>query len=253
MPDLYLMNPDGSDVRRVFKRKRKAYRYAPTWSPDGKQIAYVHYNWNGVTFTIYIATLGAQKEKRVVEGWDPTWAPDGKEIAYTAYFLNGRRVTLIDIHTQKQKRLLPRTATPWQNHLSWSAVGDKIVFSWNQNPLPPLLGGDHLPPEWLNRETIYSVNRDGMDIQQLISETGPRAQYPVVSPHGDELLYTQEIKGRLQLFKRDLNNGIRTQLTYVGRVYHANVGGDWFDPAYLLSVSPQPQLITTTWGNVKKR
>ena len=28
--------------------------------------------------------------------------------------------------------------------------------------------------------------------------------------------------------------------------------GDWFDPAYVLPVSPQPQLLTTTWGEVKE-
>ena len=29
--------------------------------------------------------------------------------------------------------------------------------------------------------------------------------------------------------------------------------GDWFDPAYALPVSPQPQLLTTTMGRRKER
>lgn len=246
--DLYLMDPDGSNVRRVFKRKRIAYRYSPTWSPDGKQIAYIHYDLNGGKFTIYMATLGEHKEERVVEGWDPAWSPDGEELAYIAYALEDRRVTLIDIHTEKQKRLLPKKATPWQNHPLWSVAGDKLVFSWNKNPRPRLLPGDQLPREWIDKETIYVVNHDGTGLQQLIDETGPRTQYPVLSPNGDELLYTQLINGRQQLFKLNMNSGTRTQLTYI----KTNFGGAWFDPAYLAIVSPQLPLLTTVWGEVKK-
>ena len=249
--DLYLMDPDGSNVQRVFKRKRIAYRYAPTWSPDGKQIAYIHYDLNGGKFTIRIATLGEHKEESVVEGWDPAWSPDGKEIAYIAYALDDRRITLIDMHTRKQKRLLPRKATPWQNSPSWSTAGDKLVFSWNKNPLPRLLPGDRLPPGWIDRETIYTVNRDGTDLQQLINESSPRARYPALSPKGDELLYTQVMNGYLHIFKLGVHSGTRTQLTH-SRASAANFGGDWFDPVHSLPVSSQPELLSTVWGEMKE-
>ena len=29
-------------------------------------------------------------------------------------------------------------------------------------------------------------------------------------------------------------------------------GGDWFDPAYALPVSPKPRLLTTPWRTLKK-
>ena len=38
------------------------------------------------------------------------------------------------------------------------------------------------------------------------------------------------------------------QLTHIG----INFLGDWFDPAFALPVSPQPQLLTTLWGEVKQ-
>ena len=253
--DLYLMDPDGSNVRRVFKKE--TFRSAPTWSPDGKQIAYHNINWDAGESHIYIATLGEQEEERIAEGWVPVWSPDGMELAYVAYILDARRVTLIDIRTRKQERLLPRKATSWQNGPSWSATGDKLVFSWNKNPLPPghRPGRDRFPPEWEKKETIYIVNRDGTGLQQLVDEAGHYAVNPVLSPNGDEVLYTQEIKGRLQVFKVNVNSGILTQLTHIVglSLFHANAGGDWFDPAYALPVSPQPQLLTTTWGEVKQR
>ena len=135
-------------------------------------------------------------------------------------------------------------------------MGDKLVFSWNNNPLPPDFNrerGDKLPKEWTDKRTIYIVNRDGTGLEQLVDEAGPKAQYPELSPNGKEVLYTQEIKGSIQIFKLDISNGIRTQLTHIGGVFQANSGGDWFDPSYALSVSPQPDLLTTTWGQLKKK
>ena len=157
----------------------------------------------------------------------------------------------IDTHTRKQKRLLPRKAAPWQNSPSWLALGDKLVFSWNQNPIPRLLPGNRFPPGWIDRETIYIVNRDGMGLEQLIDESSPMARYPALSPEGDELLYTQVMSGYLHIFKLGVHSGTRTQLTH-GRASAANFGGDWFDPVYSLPVSSQPQLLSKVWGDVKK-
>ena len=249
--DLYLMDPDGANVRRVFKKE--TYRESPTWSPDGRQIAYVHINWAKLIFTIYIASLAEQEEDRFVEGIAPAWSPDAAEIAYSV----GGRVTLINIRPRVPKRLLPKKAMFWQKHPSWSGRGDKLAFSWNKNPLPPdhKLGVDRVPREWAEKETIYIINRDGTALKQLVEEAGSKVQYPALSPSGDEVLYTWETKGFQQVFKVDVNNSVQTQLTHVVglSLRQANTGGDWFDPAFALPVSPQPQLLTTTWAGVKKK
>ena len=231
--DLYLMDSDGFNVRRVFKRE--TYRENPTWSPDGKQFVYTQ-RQQGKWF-VYIATLGEQEEELLADGGTPAWSPDGTEIACSI----GGRITFINIRTQRQEHLLPKKATNWQLQPSWSATGYKLVFAWNKNPLPP----DHmpskpLPREWVDKQTVYIVNRDGTGLQQLVEEAGPYAQDPVLSPNGDEVLYTQEINGQLQVFKVDVNSRVRTQLTHIGDIFQANSGEDWFDPAYAPSVSLQP-------------
>ena len=241
--DLYLMDPDGSNVRRVFKKE--AERQHPSWSPDGKQIAYTHMRWDKDRYPIYIATLGEQQEEELgVDGLFAVWSPDGTEIAYSF-----GRITFLNVQTGKEKRLLPRKVAGHQIRASWSAIGDKLAFSWNKNPLPAdRKPGDPFPPGWADKKTIYIVNRDGTDLRQLVDEAGPKAWYPALSPYGDTVLYTQDIKGAFQIFKIDINSGVQTQLTHTDW----NLGGDWFDPAYALSVSPQPQLLTTLWGKLKR-
>ena len=246
--DLYLMDADGSNVRRVFRRKIEGQRKAPTWSPDGKQIAYMHDYWlnGGGASGLYIATLGEQDEEFIGSHFYPAWSPDGTEIACRASDLEGTWIIVINVRTRKHEPLLPKKAFRWETGPSWSANGDKLVFTGNKHPIPAILDRE-LHEAWWDKYTVYMVNRDGTGFKQLVKEDGPEAGAAVFSPNGDEILYTQEINNHRQVFKLDLNSGIRTQLTHIGR----NYGADWFDPAYALPVEPQPHLLTTTWGKLK--
>ena len=242
--DLYLMNPDGSNVRRVFNRKRKTNKRSPTWAPDGRQIAYSARDWGSSMSTIYIATLGEEKEKELaMNGTDPAWAPDGTGIAC----IIDDRLTFVNLRTQVRKQLLPKKAIQWQHHPSWSMIGDKLAFSGNNHPLP-VIQDRQRRNEWRDKHTIFIVNRDGTGFQQLVDEAGPYAWSPELSPDGQEILYTQAVNGADQILKINVHSTTQTQLT--DNTW--NFGGDWFDPAYALQISPQLHLLTTTWGEMKE-
>ena len=247
--DLYVMDPDGSNVRRVFKKKAKGWRSDPTWSPDGKHFAYSYTDWDRLEFGLYLGTFGEADAELLSSGSSPAWSPDGSEIVCSVGHGKGTRLIFINVRTREREQPLPDKALLWQFEPSWSAGGDRLAFAGNKHPLPVILD---LHNAWKDKQTVFIVNRDGTGLRQLVEEAGSYAQYPALSPDGSEVLYTQEINGQLQIFKVDVNSQIRTQLTHGGIVFQANTGGDWFDPAYALPVSPQPDLLTTTWGELKK-
>ena len=240
--DLYLMGADGQNVRRVFGKS--AHRENPTWSPDGKQIAYTRRE-QGKRF-IYIASIDSKKEERLAIGSNLAWSPDGTEIVCVVKAGQDRwEIHILNVHTRKQKVFFPPKAMPaWIGSIpAWSPKGDKLAFSW-QNKLPLVA--------FENRETIYVVNRDGTGLTQIVDEAGPKAVSPIWSPRGDAILYAQDdgkAKWSLQIFKIVLGEEQPEQLTHIG-VW--NYPADWFDPAFALPVSLQPELLTTTWAELKK-
>ena len=232
--DIYLMDADGSNVQAVFAKS--ADRAQPMWSPDGKQFAYRRREPSG-SF-IYIATIDGKHEEKVAIGSCPTWSPDGTEIAFVSGAPDQQHINILRLGTRKQKVIFPPKARPsWiGGRVVWSPTGDKLAFSWlHRVPL-----GD-----FADTQTIYIINRDGTGLMQLVDEAGPQAADPVWSPQGDALLYIHEDR---QVFKIGIDEKQVEQLTHIG----INFLGDWFDPAYALPVSPQPELLTITWGELKR-
>ena len=91
-------------------------------------------------------------------------------------------------------------------------------------------------------QTIYVGALDRGGFQQIVSEEGPYALEPAWSQVGNQL-------NQYQIFKIPVEGGRSEQLTDTGR----NSSADWFDPAFALSVQPQPQLLTTMWAKLKQK
>lgn len=232
--DLYLMDPDGGNVQQVFEKS--APRRHPDWSPDGSKIAYTRID-GGVGY-VYIATRDGKNEKRMAIGGSPAWSPDGSEIAFVVRVAPDRlQIYILNLQTHKQKAFFPRDAISTAREPNWFPTGNKLAFMWHTKKGPNAKG------------TIYTMNRDGTDLQKIVNAPGLGAAAPVWSPRGDALLYRRRLD-HTQIYKIALNGALPEQLTDLG-IW--NVPGDWFDPDYALPVSPRPELLTTTWGEVKKR
>ena len=231
--DLYLMDADGKNVQPVFEKSEG--RRHPEWSPDGKQIAYKRYD-GGVGY-VYIATSDGKNEERFAIGGSPAWSPDGTEIAYVVRVAPTRlNIYILNVRTGKQKHFFPPDDISTAREPAWSPDGSKIAFMWHQKR--PQDDGE-----------IYTLNRDGTGLQELVNHPEEGVTASVWDPGGKALIYSQRVGNReTHVFKIMLADGPWKRLTDVGLW---NSPDDWFDPAFALPVSPQPQLLTTTWGEVK--
>ena len=235
--DLYLMDPNGENVRQVFKNG--SFRQQPTWSPDGKQIAYL--GNKGEDWAIYIATLDGKEERLSWcgrTGGFPAWSPDGTEIVFaTAHFIGPPPSPMViynlntgekeTFHPQRQLRMF---------YPDWAPDGT-IAFSHVER----LGAGGPV------RGTLYAVNRDGSNLNELVPEKEPIAGHATWALSMDALVYHKKVGDNRQIFTIDLASRQSKRLTSRG----INVYPDWFDPAFALPVSPKPHLLTTVWAKVK--
>ncbi|HUU45794.1 MAG TPA: hypothetical protein VM118_08675 [Acidobacteriota bacterium] len=122
----------------------------PTWSPDGKQIAFIYNRMNapsstgtagtlqGVGLVVVPATGIVRSEDELeraaaqipfVSG--PSWSPDGQWIAYVDTRTDDGGIYLVTPDGATKKRILERTERiiPFQGPVSWSPDAKWITFA----------------------------------------------------------------------------------------------------------------------------
>src|SRR3546814_18944850 len=80
-PQIYVMNRDGSNVRRI--SRGQGYYYTPVWSPRGDLIAFTRQHAG----ELYIGVMrpdgsGSRMVERAYNVEDPTWAANGRVRSY---------------------------------------------------------------------------------------------------------------------------------------------------------------------------
>ena len=125
---------------------------------------------------------------------------------------------------------------------AWGPDSAQIAFSWD--------GAIEKGKEVGRTMGIYAVNRDGSGLRKIIDAGDrPAAVFnPTWSPTGMNSFTTRELVESETSSKSLWDGGVPEQLT---RRQADNFNADWFDPAFALPVSPQPSLLTTTWGKLK--
>ena len=80
--ELYMMNADGSNVRRTFSG---SFTQGPSWSPDGTKIVYSALSNGSANLWVVSPNAGGPGPTLLFEapGWDaqPSWSPDGSKLA----------------------------------------------------------------------------------------------------------------------------------------------------------------------------
>ena len=136
--------------------------FAPSWSPDGRQIAYDHEGSN-FTNTLRILTLETGRSRSLhVYGFVSTWGPRG--IAYSS----GRSIRLLNPETDQWKPFA-------------SAPGDVKGLAWSRS------GG---LAALVNRRLVVVYSASGRPIRRFRAPQPTCANAITWSPDGKHLLIT---------------------------------------------------------------
>ena len=192
--DIYVMNDDGSGIRRLTNNTRSKDR-RPRWSPDGKRIAFTRYmdkEQMQTSSELFIMNADGTDQKRlthnnVADGY-PSWSPDGQYLA----FHSGRsgkgkyEVYVIELASQTVQRLTGAEGELGSAAPDWSPDGTEIAYEKFISNGPGLA-----------HKNIYLMSANGDEQRPLLPD--PKEGVPTVimrffprwSSDGQRILFSE--------------------------------------------------------------
>jgi TolB protein len=117
---VFVVNADGSSPKDLGEGT------LPSWSPDGKRIAYCRYSPNNGVWIMNAD--GSENHLIDPQGWGPDWSPKNDELAYSISGNDGVNLCVRDLNTQGRRSLLEKKYGKINGGLSWSPDGQWICF-----------------------------------------------------------------------------------------------------------------------------
>ncbi len=145
----------------------------PTWSPDGKSIAFVR---DG---DIYVMGSDGSSPRRIsdinAQESDPAWSPDGEWIAYVRRTPGTPVQNLWLMHPDGSARHALTTQTGRTFTPAWSPDSTRIVFSMNRDELFEL----------------FTIGVDGKGLRSVVPTANDNFE-PSWSPDGSKIAYQED-------------------------------------------------------------
>ena len=133
---LMLADSDGANEQTLLSSSEPII--SPSWSPDGKKVAYVSFE-TGLA-KVYIQNIASGKRESVLSKntqiSSPSWSPDGKYLSLTIYQDGNAEIYILRLRDQTLTRMTNQFAIDTES--SWSPKGNKILFTSGRSGSPQI-------------------------------------------------------------------------------------------------------------------
>jgi len=204
---IYVMNSNGSAVRRLTHTLGVADNWAPVWSPDGTKIAFTS-NRDGNP-EIYVMNSDGTNPVRLTNNpsWDldSAWSPDGSKIAFVTNrdYVNDLEVYVMNADGTNQRNITNNFQSAPQGaandyYPAWSPDGTKIVFVFDGE----------------GTDEIYVMNADGSGRTNLSHSPTSWEYEPAWSPDGSKIVFESDKEGNYEVYVMGSDGSNQTRLTF---------------------------------------
>jgi len=160
-PEIWVMDADGSNPKKLTD-----HGMDPSWSPDGRQIAFASRR-DGI-FQIYAMSAEGSNLRRLTkhnaEDSNPAWAPDGGSIVYISATGDDRRGLFLMAPDGSDQHGLAHSKHQDFCFPSWSPDGKTIVFSaLNRLGSQGIVAGEEKPrcEQWSGEYQMFAMDAEG--------------------------------------------------------------------------------------------
>ena len=177
-PDVYLMNLDGSGVRRAIGAP--GTRFGPQWGPGTGEITFSSpHAGAGDSIDVVVATLDRLHQRVIATSADspiPAVSPDAKRISYTTGVFPHNAVNVVNTDGTARQNLTAELGTASES--TWSPNGQRILF------ISAVL--DSATHKHWDSTLVIVMNPDGTNKRTMARFPGV-GQRPAWSPDGLEI------------------------------------------------------------------
>jgi len=218
--DVWLVAPDGKNPEQITDNKR-GYRF-PTWSPDGRYLAFVGPNQKSDT-ALYVTPTKNPAPKIIFDNPDSApfylyWSPDNQSITFLTQEQSGMAMRLADVLAGNSRIMAEGAPFYWV----WSPKGDKLLMH---------VGGSRA----MSEQAHLSIIENQWESSRVELNLAPGGfQAPDWSADGNHFYYVAEDEtGQQAMYRTHAETLEQTRLTDLSGYTYMVLSPDEKNIAYL--------------------